>query len=194
MSAKKTGFDTKNIPQGFTIVELLIVIVVIGILAAITIVAYNGIQARATDARMMSGVSQLEKAILLWHAKTGQQPRGGWGSTVVVANGSCADGGGGWVAAGTYTCALEDALVSEQTLPAGFMRKLPVNKAYGGSSDGVLSVMLYPCSGTNRYALYWHLLSPSATDTSNLAAVEASGCPASPRTTYGMKAAKILTF
>ena len=33
--------------SGFTIVELLIVIVVIAILAAITIVAYNGIQNRA---------------------------------------------------------------------------------------------------------------------------------------------------
>ena len=31
--------------HGFTIVELLIVIVVIAILAAITVVAYNGIQA-----------------------------------------------------------------------------------------------------------------------------------------------------
>lgn len=30
--------------SGFTIVELLIVIVVIGILAAVTIVAYNGVQ------------------------------------------------------------------------------------------------------------------------------------------------------
>lgn len=37
---------------GFTIVELLIVIVVIGILAAITVVAYNGVQARATDAKI----------------------------------------------------------------------------------------------------------------------------------------------
>ena len=41
----------KNIKdQGFTIVELLIVIVVIGILAAITIVAYNGIQTRGKAA------------------------------------------------------------------------------------------------------------------------------------------------
>lgn len=40
--------------KGFTIVELLIVIVVIGILAAITIVAYNGIQERA---RMSSAVA-----------------------------------------------------------------------------------------------------------------------------------------
>ena len=33
--------------RGFTIVELLIVIVVIGILAAITIVAFNGVQNKA---------------------------------------------------------------------------------------------------------------------------------------------------
>lgn len=37
----------KRLSAGFTIVELLIAIVVIGILAAITIVAYNGLQDRA---------------------------------------------------------------------------------------------------------------------------------------------------
>ena len=45
--------------SGFTIVELLIVIVVIGILAAITIVAYNGIQNRANIANVQAALSQV---------------------------------------------------------------------------------------------------------------------------------------
>jgi len=49
--------------RGFTIVELLIVIVVIGILAAITIVAYNGVTARAnTTASAATGATVAKKA------------------------------------------------------------------------------------------------------------------------------------
>lgn len=48
---------------GFTIVELLIVIVVIGILAAITIVAYNGIQARSENTKTINSVSAYARAI-----------------------------------------------------------------------------------------------------------------------------------
>ena len=49
--------------RGFTIVELLIVIVVIGILAAITIVAYNGIQERARTSAVQSAVAQAVRKI-----------------------------------------------------------------------------------------------------------------------------------
>ncbi len=48
---------------GFTIVELLIVIVVIAILAAITIVSYNGIQARALDSSRDSAANTIRKAL-----------------------------------------------------------------------------------------------------------------------------------
>ena len=51
--------------KGFTIVELLIVIVVIGILAAITIVAYNGVQNRANDTTIQSDLKNTAKKLEL---------------------------------------------------------------------------------------------------------------------------------
>lgn len=60
--------------SGFTIVELLIVIVVIAILAAITIVAYNGIATRATNTSMSSSASQVVKVISGYVAEKGAYP------------------------------------------------------------------------------------------------------------------------
>jgi prepilin-type N-terminal cleavage/methylation domain-containing protein len=57
---------TSQNKQGFTIVELLIVIVVIGILAAITIVAYNGIQDRARTSAVSSALSQAAKKLAVY--------------------------------------------------------------------------------------------------------------------------------
>jgi len=50
---------------GFTIVELLIVIVVIGILAAVTIVAYNGITAKARDTQMKADLAIVFKKMMI---------------------------------------------------------------------------------------------------------------------------------
>lgn len=49
--------------NGFTIVELLIVVVVIAILAAITIVSYNGISAKANDSAVVSALQSTVKKL-----------------------------------------------------------------------------------------------------------------------------------
>jgi len=64
----------KHRQPGFTIVELLIVIVVIGILAAITIVAYNGIQNRASFASAQSDVANIIKKLELFRVDSNTYP------------------------------------------------------------------------------------------------------------------------
>lgn len=58
----------------FTIVELLIVIVIIGILAAITIVSYTGITKRAGEATLSADLANASKKIKLYNADHGFYP------------------------------------------------------------------------------------------------------------------------
>ena len=63
---KTMQWATQQKQTGFTIVELLIVIVVIAILASIAIVAYNGIQNSAYDSSVRSDLSANHKTLELY--------------------------------------------------------------------------------------------------------------------------------
>jgi general secretion pathway protein G len=78
---------------GFTIVELLIVIVVIGILAAISITAYNGVQQRARDAQRIDAIAKIRKGLEAYRAINGAYPSGTNSGTSSVGD---AYPGGGW--------------------------------------------------------------------------------------------------
>ncbi len=64
----------KTTRTGFTIVELLIVIVVIAILAAISVVAYTGIQNRAAQTAIVSEANQWRKLFEAYKAVNGNYP------------------------------------------------------------------------------------------------------------------------
>lgn len=60
--------------SGFTIVELLIVVVIIAILAAITIVAYNSIQQRATNTVTANSVAAYARALSIYAVQNSAYP------------------------------------------------------------------------------------------------------------------------
>src|SRR5680860_1009924 len=65
---------TSLVQSGFTIVELLVVIVVIGILAAITIVSYTGISQRAIAASLQSDLTNASQQLKLFQVENSAYP------------------------------------------------------------------------------------------------------------------------
>ena len=64
----------KRRSQGFTIVELLIVIVVIGILALLVITTYSGIQAKARNAKRQTDIQSLQTQLEAFFSQNGYYP------------------------------------------------------------------------------------------------------------------------
>ena len=64
----------KKSTRGFTLVEIIIVVVVIAILAGITIMAYNGVQAKTRDSKRKADIAAIIKALELYYDDNGQYP------------------------------------------------------------------------------------------------------------------------
>jgi prepilin-type N-terminal cleavage/methylation domain-containing protein len=77
----------RRVARGFTIVELLIVIVVIAILAALTVVAFNGVQQRARANAASSSLAQGKKKLELYKVDNSAYP-----TTGNLANAGVSDG------------------------------------------------------------------------------------------------------
>jgi type IV pilus assembly protein PilA len=67
-------FSLKKRDQGFTIVELLIVIVVIGILALLVITTYSGIQAKARNSKRQTDVQSIQTQVEAFFSENGYYP------------------------------------------------------------------------------------------------------------------------
>ena len=67
----------QNRKKGFTIIELLVVISIIGLLSTISVVSLNGARIKSRDAKRVSDISQLKTAIELYFNDQGYYPAEG---------------------------------------------------------------------------------------------------------------------
>ncbi|OGL33262.1 hypothetical protein A3F64_02250 [Candidatus Saccharibacteria bacterium RIFCSPHIGHO2_12_FULL_42_8] len=75
-----------NRKQGFTIVELLIVIVIIGVLATLIIITYSGIQQRAHSAKRKTDANVMMKWLELYYADNGTYPASSSGANYLTTS------------------------------------------------------------------------------------------------------------
>ena len=140
-------YTTKQ--KGFTIVELLIVIVVIAILAAISIVAFTGVQQRGRDSQRASDVSNIAKALTAYTADGNNWP---------------ADAGAATTALNGYTTA---------NVPTTVTSKLSTSAA-SSSSSTTYGYARCPATGTQTGAAISYIKEQdSTTQTTKVG----SGCP-----------------
>ncbi len=130
--------NSKVKQSGFTIVELLIVIVVIAILAAITIVAYNGIQNRAKSSASQSLAANVAKKIEAYNTIGGVYP-----ATVADFTGNVAPAG--------YTGSMAEAKLDNAS------SVVATNPMTASASTNGTIVSYIPCTTASRggYVVYW---------------------------------------
>ncbi|HEU0266724.1 MAG TPA: prepilin-type N-terminal cleavage/methylation domain-containing protein [Candidatus Saccharimonadaceae bacterium] len=129
--------------RGFTLVELLIVIVVIAILAAITLVSYNGITQKANNTTTIQGVESYIKALNYYATENGGYPQ------VTSCLGTGYPGGKCLSQSGTAACfglgTAQATALNTDLLP------------YMNNTIPTLSMQQVPCGGTSYiggYAAY----------------------------------------
>jgi prepilin-type N-terminal cleavage/methylation domain-containing protein len=107
--------------SGFTIVELLIVIVVIAILATISIVAYNGIQQRAHTTASKTAAENLAKKVEAYNAVQSNYPASNVAATMTNTLNGISDSSlqGSGITISTPTASTADSVVQLKTCAGG---------------------------------------------------------------------------
>jgi prepilin-type N-terminal cleavage/methylation domain-containing protein len=175
--------NTKSKMPGFTIVELLIVIVVIAILAAITIVAYNGIQERGRDAARESDLASLAKLLTIY--KLDHDDFMGTGSGCGGAGGS----GIGWLDLSDGVATQYPKSIMQCLIDANVTSK-SLKDPSGTISCGVNTVchayMKYNCANGKAILLANLESTPSSTTSLDMAVAQCPGMSSTIDDSYGM--------
>lgn len=139
----------RNENGGFTIIELLVVIVIIALLAAISALAYSGVQQRAANTTRVHSAKEYIKLLSMYAIQNGNYPSFTEGACLGIGytDGTCSNSGlsSSWPAAATVQPAFNTALASVGAIPD----YLKLNSTASGQGNEV-GAFLYNRGTTNE--------------------------------------------
>jgi prepilin-type N-terminal cleavage/methylation domain-containing protein len=153
--------------SGFTIVELVVVIVIIAILATITIAAYTGVQGRARDDRRKTDVATIAKAMEIYYDDNGRYPAVSGATTTYSTWVSSVDASWNSLSAALTESAIDSIPVDPKNVPStgavntgvtngakNYSYSVYVNAgAYCGSKPGQMYIIFYRLESSTKEAL-----------------------------------------
>jgi prepilin-type N-terminal cleavage/methylation domain-containing protein len=138
---------------GFTLIELILVIAVLGILTGIVVVSYNGAQSSARNAKSLNDLKVAEDLVEIYYNKNGQYPKttdnsqANWKSIDVRTDDNCENG-----------TSQADWIPNVGSLPQS---QVPAVAA----ADGKKGCYLYASNGSEYVISAWNMVSPPQTST-----------------------------
>lgn len=60
--------------KGFTLIELLVVVAIIGLLATLSVIAFNSTRAKARDTKRVGDIKQIQTALAMYYTDNGGYP------------------------------------------------------------------------------------------------------------------------
>lgn len=167
--------------KGFTIVELLIVILVIGILAAVTLVAYSAVQQRSHNAKTAQAVREYLNALTEFYGENGRYPspaKDGTSTTPAGYNGQCL--GNDYASNVCWNSSYAENSTMNNLLSSILGSALPM-PYISGSSSGILYLWMENQSANT----YW-TVDGKPTDWLVYSMEGSGACPVGPVAYYGI--------
>lgn len=97
-------YNSNVMKKGFTLVELLVVVAIIGLMAGIATVSVNSVRSKGRDAKRVADIKQIQNALELHYSDVGDYPdapanNSTLGTTTAGANNAQVLSSSGWEAA-----------------------------------------------------------------------------------------------